>query len=159
MSAATWKWFFGDEGLDRAGMLASSVCAVHCVVCALLPAAFGVLGLGVLSGAVAEWGFTLVAIAFAAGALSFGWRRHRSRGIALLMILAVAGLLASRGLEGGEGHHHDEHHHAESGEAHGGEGLAGTAVGVLAGLMLLTGHLLNMRAIRRCSEDCPSCPS
>ncbi|PRP91273.1 MerC mercury resistance protein [Enhygromyxa salina] len=157
MSTTAWRRVCGDEGLDRAGTVASSVCAAHCVVCAVLPAAFGVLGLGFLTGHGAEWTFTLVAVAFAIGALHFGWRRHRSRGIALLMVLAIVGLLASRGIEGVEPHHdgehhHDEHHHVASAEPPGSIHLAGTALGVLAGLMLATGHVLNIRASRRC---CP----
>ena len=46
---------------DRFGALASAVCAVHCGVCALLPWAFGALGLGFLVGYEVEWALTLVA--------------------------------------------------------------------------------------------------
>ncbi len=158
-----------NEGVDRLGMIASSLCAVHCAVCALLPAALGALGLGALLGHEAEWVFTLIAIGFAAGALALGWRRHRSLRVAGLLLVGMIGLLASRGIEAGAGHehgeHHDEHaselvadahddshHHADEASA---RGIAGVAVGVLGGVLLLTGHLLNLRASRCCDE--PGC--
>lgn len=125
------------ERLDRLGALASSLCAVHCAVCALLPAAFGALGLGFLLGHEAEWLFTLIAIAFALGALTVGWRRHRSVIVAGLLTSGVAGLLTARGLEV---------------DAH----VAGTTVGIFAGLLLVSGHVLNVSAARRCRQSC--CP-
>ena len=173
------------ERIDRFGVVASSLCAVHCAATALLPATFGILGLGWLRAHEAEWVFTLVAVAFAAGALTLAWGRHRSTWVAALLAVGIVGLLASRGLESGSahhGHHGDPHHaHAEHGamaengtatprEKHGPEhaegahGSAavlgedfpadfhqvGTVVGVLAGLVLLAGHFLNIRMTRRC---------
>ena len=196
-----------SERVDRFGAVASSLCAAHCALCALLPAAFGALGLGFLLGHEAEWLFTLVAVGFAAGALFLGWRQHHSLPIAGLLAIGILGLFASRGLEmssghhGDHGHHHGHHeenhqtafkdhgdaHHEEHGHhgdahhehghadavgkeaagyvaedahlhgAHDGWGhQAGTVVGVLAGLFLLFGHILNIRAARACREPC--CP-
>lgn len=130
------------------------------------------LGLGALLGHEAEWVFTATAIVFGASALVLGWRRHRSARVAALLGLGIVGLLASRGIEmsGGHDDHHAEaahaaaaHHaaadaqdahdaHPEAGFAH----AAGTAVGVLAGLMLLFGHLLNLRVARREPDGCPA---
>jgi hypothetical protein len=173
-----------NEGIDRMGALASSLCAIHCAACALLPTAFGALGVDFLLGHKSEWLFTLIAIAFAVGALVMSWRQHRSRAIALLLIVGIAGLFASRGIEMTSGHahsdHHQEHHEAPSalvdhdgedatGDSHHTDGkhheedehgdsahLAGTAVGVFAGMFLFSGHLLNLRALRRrrCFEEC-----
>jgi len=150
------------RGVDRVGAVASSLCAAHCAICALLPAAFGALGMGALLGHEAEWVFTLIAIGFAAGALLMGWRRHRSMGVATLLVIGMLGLLASRGIEAG--HEHGDHHHTQA-VAHNHEasradhhepesvrGAVGTATGVLAGLALLTGHLLNLRASRCCDQ-------
>ncbi|TPV92355.1 MAG: MerC domain-containing protein [Myxococcales bacterium FL481] len=179
-----------DERVDRLGAVASGVCAVHCAICALLPAALGALGLGFLLGGPAEWAFTVVAVSFAGGALTLGWRRHRSRPVAVLLGLGMAGLIASRGLESGSAHghdhpvagdpaegqpsvaaagaheangssraRHDAHHqggqdqdparhphHDGDDPAH----AAGTLIGVLAGLLLVWGHVLNIRTTRRC---------
>lgn len=87
------------EGVDRIGAVASSLCAAHCVVCALLPAAFSAMGLGVLLGHQAEWLFTIVAVTFAIGALVFSWRRHRSVRVAALLSLGILGMFTSRFLE------------------------------------------------------------
>ena len=177
---------------DRWGTVASSVCALHCAVCALLPAALAGLGLSALLSQKAEWGFTLVAVALGLVALVLGWRVHRSRRVAGLLIVGVLGLLSSRVLEmGGEhGHHGDAHHeagaehqdgpddedhgheagthiasvsghadgddHEASGEHHTDEGghdeglhMLGAGVGVLGGILLVLGHLLNIRTTRR----------
>ena len=67
-----------------------------------------------LFGHEAEWIFTLIAVAFASGALVLGWRVHRSSKVAGFFLLGIIGLLASRGLEMGS---HDDHHghHSEAG--------------------------------------------
>ena len=49
-----------------------------------------------------------------------------------------------------EGAHADDHHEEDGDLVH----LAGALVGVFAGLTLLMGHLSNIRAIRRCREEC-----
>lgn len=155
--------------VDRLGAVASTLCAVHCAVCALLPALFGALGVGFLLSHTVEWGLSAVAIAFGAGALMLGWRRHRSRMVAALLLGGIVGLLLSRGLEAGSGHDHGEGHHTEAvadAHGHGDHGhddhghmhagfahLLGAGVGVLAGLLLVAGHLLNLRETRRCNAD------
>ncbi len=179
------------EGVDRIGALASTLCAAHCVLCALLPAAFSAMGLGVLLGHQAEWLFTLVAVAFAIGALAFSWRRHRSVRVAALLSLGILGMFTSRFLEmsgESEGHaavtadagvkhgdgatetghaaHHEADHdrHAANGSkktpelhaahdhhghhGHGGHSV-GAGIGFVAGLLVASGHLLNIRETRR----------
>lgn len=173
------------EQLDRLGAAASSLCAVHCAVCALLPAAFGSLGLGFMLRSEAEWAFTLIAVVLATGAMVVGWRRHRSVLVVGLLAAGISGLLVSRGLEVGSAHHEhsgeaqdarfersaqpnhgtpssaEKHavtearrdrgsHVAHEGSVH----FAGTAVGVLAGLLLVFGHILNIRAPHHCRHGC-----
>ena len=174
-----------SQKVDRFGAVASSLCAAHCALCALLPAAFSALGLGFLMGHEAEWVFTLIAVVLGLCALVLGWRQHRSFRVAGLLAIGIVGLLASRGLEMGSEHHghHDEVHHAkvEDGSSHANEAedhheeeqgkdedhhvsleqdetghLAGASVGVLAGLLLFLGHILNIRTMRKCPSPC--CP-
>ena len=167
-----------DEITDRLGSVASTLCAVHCAICAFLPFIFTALGVGFLLSQSIEWLFSLVAIAFGVGALILGWRRHRSKTVATLLGLGVVGILASRGIEMGSDHHgHDDTHHDEAdaddasahdddehedeheehGEGHGehedGSHTLGAVVGVLAGTTLLFGHILNIRTSRRRRED------
>jgi len=115
--------------------------------------------------------------------LILGWRQHRSFRVAGLLAVGIVGLLVSRGLEMGSEHndHHDGVHHAQVEEAssHSNEGddhgadkqiendedhvnlepgesshLVGASVGVLAGLLLFLGHILNIRTMRKCSSPC-----
>ena len=153
---------------DRFGAVASTLCAIHCALCALLPAVFTAVGLGVLLSHEVEWGLTLLAVSFGLAAFWYGWRTHRTAHVAALLGLGIVGLLASRGLEmavphddhHGEAHHvaQDEHgdehrdeHGGEHGDEHGDESmhLLGAGVGVASGLLLCIGHLLNLRSIRR----------
>ena len=172
-----------NERIDRFGAVASTLCALHCAVCALLPAAFGALGLGMLLSQEVEWVFTIVAVAFALVALIFVVRQKRSYLITGLLGLGIIGLLTSRGLEMGSNHHHhgDEHHTEEHGshkeehhdehkdahtehtehkeehhDDHAGEEeehsdithSAGAFIGVMGGVLLLFGHLFNIRSMR-----------
>ena len=162
------------EMTDRLGSVASTLCALHCAVCAFLPVIFTGLGLGFLLGQSVEWLFSLVAVAFGLGALVLGWRTHGSKKVAALLTVGVIGILVSRGMEMGSDHHgHGDEHHAQEdddehgddhgdehgddhGDEHGDAGhMLGAIVGVLAGMTLLSGHLLNIQAARRCrEEDC-----
>ena len=176
---------------DRFGAVASSLCALHCAVCALLPTIFAALGVGFLLTHEAEWFLNIVAILFGAFALRLTRKTHRSRQVMVFLCVGIVGLLIGRGLEmaadhghhGGEhdahaevgdhhedGHHddgekaeqepdHEEHGHedeeAEHADGHDdhaeGDGLhmLGAGVGVLSGLLLFFGHLLNLRNLRR----------
>lgn len=120
-----------QSGVDRAGAACSLACTAHCVLLALFPSIPAVLGLGASVGPQAEWGFTVLAVVFATAALVIGWRRRRAPLLAVLFALGIGGVLAARVME--------------EAEIHG----SGTAVGVLAGLALVTAHLLSLRAPRR----------
>lgn len=138
--------------VDKAGAVASSVCALHCAACALLPAAFGSLGFGVLFDPQVEMTFTAIAIIFALGALILGWQRHRSLSVASLLFIGVLGLLISRGIEVTSADHHGSHHVHEETNDTGFSHHYGSAIGIVAGLFLLTGHIRNHRAIRCCMD-------
>ena len=148
---------------DPIGVAASSLCAVHCVLCAALPGVLSVMGLEVLFGPSVEWGFTIVAIAFASMSLGFGWRHHRSPWIAAALLFGMTALLASRLLE--DHHepaaHADADHEAETGHHHGHESeghddghVFGAWLGTLGGLVLVGGHLSTIRASRRRDPCC-----
>lgn len=118
------------QPIDRLGTLASSACAVHCVLSSLLPEALAAAGLGALLGHESEWGFTLAALAFAAAALSLGWRKHRSRPVVALLAGGSVALLLARSLEG-------------AGE------MVCISLSIFGGALLVAGHLANIRASRR----------
>ena len=175
---------------DRFGAVASSLCALHCAVCALLPTIFAVLGVGFLLTHEAEWILNIIAILFGVFSLRLAVRTHRFRPVMVLLCVGIVGLMIGRGLEmvadhghhGGEhdahasvdDHHEDGHHddgeqadeepkheadeagHADKHDNHAeGDGLhmLGAGVGVLSGLLLFSGHLLNLRTLRRRREE------
>ena len=94
-----------DERVDRLGMFASTACAVHCAVCALVPAAFATLGLDILLDEKFEWLLTILAVGFGLVAMVMGWRRHRKLRVMVILSVGIIGLLSVR-LTGG---HHSEH--------------------------------------------------
>jgi hypothetical protein len=121
-----------NQSIDRLGALASTACAVHCVLGAVLPEALGAAGLGAaLLSHEMEWGFTLAAIAFASVALFLGWRRHRSLRVVSTLAAGIAALLLARLLEDSA------------------DQQLGSALSVLAGWTLVVGHFSNLRAARR----------
>ena len=182
-----------SEQIDRLGTVASCLCAIHCAACALLPAALSTLGLGLLFSPVAEWVFTLVAIAFAVGTLIINWKQTRSRLVIIFFTFGIIGLLASRMIEESTGHHdhlgahphpvetsqvlekakmadsnkdhqtveshahvHTDHHEeaAVSATDEHTNHTTGLIVGILAGLFLVIGHILNIRTLRQSQIDC-----
>lgn len=122
-----------SKSIDGFGIVASSLCALHCALSALLPGIFSALGLAALLGHEAEWGFTIIAIGFALAALLSGWRRHRSARIAVALGLGATGLLAGCLLE----------------EA----GGPGGPVAIGAGLLLVAGHIMSIRALKAKGSD------
>ena len=110
-----------SERIDRLGVVASSLCAAHCALSALLPAVFSALGLGLLLSHEAEWAFTLIAVMIALSSAIFSWRQARSKLVIVCLSLGVIGLLSSRLIEmneapHGHGHHSAEHHSADHSE-------------------------------------------
>ena len=101
----------GGGRVDRLGAFASTACAIHCALCAFLPATFAALGLDFLLGHEAEWALTLFAVSLGLVALVMGWRRHGKTVVLVTLSVGIIGLLAARTLEGG---HHDGHHEGEA---------------------------------------------
>lgn len=118
------------QPIDRLGTLASGACAAHCVLIAILPEALAAVGLGAVLGHQLEWGFTLTALALAAAALITGFRKHRSRLVASLLVAGIASLLLARLLEAA------------------GETFC-LSLSLLGAASLVAGHLFNIRACRR----------
>jgi hypothetical protein len=119
--------------LDQAGMLASSLCALHCMAMPIVVGVLPLLGLSFLADEQTEW--TLIAVAFLLGLSSLlpgYWRRHR-RWEPLAMFALGAGLIMTVRLL------FEESQAVE---------LIGVALG---GLCLMTAHALNLRYSRFCA--------
>lgn len=172
MNASTENQSENTTHIDNVGTFASGICAVHCGLAAFLPGLFTMVGLDMLAGHEAEWGFTIVAIGFALGAMILGWQKHRTPQIVGLFAAGIIGLLASRFLEemGEHGGHGEQAHHAQKAEqekhgeekdAHGDHhdlGL-GIVLGLGSGALLVFSHIKNAAAVRNCSKDCCDTPT
>ena len=124
----------GPNNVDKAGVVSSTVCAVHCASTAAAPSLIAALGLSVLVGPAFEWGFTALAILLAAAALVIGWRRHQTVSVAMVLVAGIVGLVLGRLLEAMD--YHD----------------IGTVMSIVAGLALVAGHIGGLRATRARSE-------
>lgn len=125
--------------LDRLGVSASVVCVVHCAALtaavAIWPALWmrqRVAGVEVRWLLLLEFGLAALGVLFAAAAAVSGWRRHRRRLPALLLGAGIA--LLSLGIF--------SRLHVVPGW--------GTALVVTGGVLLVCGHLLNLRSVEAC---------
>jgi hypothetical protein len=109
--------------LDRAGMLLSCLCAVHCVLGLVIVAGLGVGGTFLLDPAIHRWGL-LVATIIAGVAIGVGAIQHRRP---LPFVIAMTGLSFMGGGLAVE---------------HGVEEAVLTVIGVT---LVALGHLLNVR--------------
>jgi len=134
-----------------------------------MPTILAAMGLSFLISHEVEWLFTGVAVSLGLIALHLGWRQHGSRLVVSTLAVGIIGLLVARGLEAGgpHGEHEaapvpvtvsaDVKMHTQNTETthdpqtgHHDEGHVATGLlGVLAGLILCLGHILNIREWRR----------
>jgi hypothetical protein len=123
-----------SELLDRIGVTASMVCAVHCILSPLPLALIPAAGLGVLADESAEW--TLIAISISVGAISLlpSFLMHR-RSMALSFFAAGALIIFAARSVLSEG------------------SMGETCVAVIGALCIAASHLIN----RRLCRSCPSC--
>jgi hypothetical protein len=122
-----------DERLDRAGMTASILCAVHCAAGAAIAAA--VPAVRVIESEWVERLFVAVSLALATLALRRGVALHRDRRVYGALVVGAVVLVAGRVIE----------FSSERAE------LATSLVGASA---LVLAHVINIRALRRCCAEC-----
>lgn len=120
---------------DRVGIVASTLCAIHCAVLPLAAALLPSLGLSAGGWVDLDQAFVVFASILALATLTLGWRRHRAyRAFALLVPgLTLIWLGAFSPLHG-----HDLKH------------LLVMAIG---GLLLALAHLVNLRLTHLVNAD------
>ncbi|MEL1251844.1 MerC domain-containing protein [Aurantiacibacter gilvus] len=109
--------------LDRAGVMLSALCLVHCVLGLLLVAGLGLGGTFLLDPAIHRWGLLLATIV-AGTAIGLGALRHRR---AMPFVVAMSGLTFMGGALA---------------VGHGFEEAVFTMIGVT---LVAAGHILNLR--------------
>lgn len=112
---------------DRLGMVASTLCAVHCALLPLLIALLPSLGFGLAGRADLDQAFVLFASLLALTTLSQGYRRHRTFRAWWFLLPGVALLWG--------GAYTSLHSH----------GLLHTSLMVAGGLLLGAAHWMNLR--------------
>lgn len=122
--------------LDRIGVVASTLCAIHCVVVALAFGLLPVLGLAFLKNPWTDWLFVAVAGLVGGPAMILGYRKHHKP-----LPLALFGLALGVVLFGllGMAHEHEAGHFDI---AH--------VVTTVGGLILVAAHLLNQKLSHTC---------
>tara|TARA_Y100000588_G_scaffold81302_1_gene85460 strand:- start:276 stop:674 length:399 start_codon:yes stop_codon:yes gene_type:complete len=122
----------GSRGaLDRLGAIVSSVCALHCALCAITPTLLAFSGLRVLFSHKAEWGFTLVAAILAIAAAFKGLSPCRSWKAPVILLAGVIVLFTARFTEAL------------------GTDIPETFITMTGGGILVGGHLTNLWACRK----------
>ena len=114
--------------LDRLGALTSTVCALHCALCALAPALLSILGLSVLISHEAEWIFAILASILAIAAAIKGYYTYESWKTPMMFVAGVLILLIARSTEAL------------------GIDVPEVYVTIIGGGILVLGHLSNLRA-------------
>jgi len=117
--------------LNRLGAITSTVCALHCALCALAPALLSVLGLSVLISHEAEWIFTILASIIAIAAAIKGYCQCESWKKPMMFVTGVLILLVARSTEAL------------------GINIPEVYITITGGSILVLGHLSNLRACRK----------
>ena len=120
-----------SERVDRMGAFASTLCAIHCAVCAFLPAALGALGIGFLIGHEAEWIFTVLASILAIAAAIKGYYTYGSWKKPMMFVAGIVILLIARSTEAL------------------GINVPEVYITIIGGGILVLGHLSNLRACHK----------
>ena len=126
--------------LDKAGVVASFLCAIHCAAMPLVVTLLPLLGLSFLASEPVEWALLGASATLGSLSLCLGFRQHRSRLVFMVLGVALALLVAGRIFH--------EHHF----------GIWGPVLMVLGGFTMMGAHLLNHRLCHSCrkcsSHDC-----
>ena len=127
-----------SERLDRAGAMASLLCAIHCAVMPLIVTLLPLLGLGFLADERVEWGLLLLSAALGTTSLCLGYRQHRSQRALQILGVALALLVCGRIIE-------SQH-----------LGILGVFLVVCGGLGVATAHIVNRRLCHTCIKCHPA---
>lgn len=134
---------------DKWGAWAASICAVHCVLTGVAMGLVSVLGLGFIANPAFERTFIALAVGFGGLALWSGFKKHQSwvpgalfgGGLVALAIKNTV-FACTHEAVAGQPHVHDH-------------GPGATISAVVAGALLVSFHVVNIRLSHRCS--CPAC--
>jgi hypothetical protein len=138
------------DQLDKAGAMASFLCAIHCAIMPLVVTLLPV-----------EWALLLLSAGFGTASLCLGFKEHRSRKVFAVLGMGIALLVAGRifhHLPIGAtelAHSHDGHGHVHGIEVdHTGMATFGPSVilMILGGFTIMGAHIFNQMLCRNCRK-------
>lgn len=124
-----------NYALDRLGLSASTLCAIHCAAMPFLVSVLPALGLGFLGGGTFELAMIGVSISIASLSLGSSYKLHRK--LNPLMIMVSGGMLLVFNFFGHESH-------TELMES------LHPYIAAFGGLMIASAHWINMRLCSNC---------
>jgi len=74
--------------LDRIGMTASTLCAIHCAAVPLLITVLPLVGLGFLANPWVEWGMIILALIIGISSISLSYVRTHHRLLPMLLLIS-----------------------------------------------------------------------
>jgi hypothetical protein len=143
--------------IDKVGVFASLLCAVHCIAMPLLLTVMPLLGLSFFLDSGFEKGFVIVFIVIAILNTCWGYKDHKKHSVLVLSLVGSTLLIISNFFYShSHGHAHHDHSHHGHGHMHeavrpqdSSENLILLIVGAL---MLAGGHILNGYFCKKCSS-------
>ena len=131
--------------LDRLGMAASAVCAVHCVLTGFALGLLSVAGFGFLGNPIVDIGFLATAALVGGFAVWHGLKRHKNWIPAAVFVLGLSAIVFGHFVLADHGHSGAVHEH----------GPLPSVFSAIGGLCLVGFHILNLRLRPHC--DCKGC--
>ena len=124
--------------LDKVGITASLICAIHCSLLPILVVIFPIFSLSLFATETFEWIFLLISLCLCIVSLCFGFKKHKSfkafsfagMGFALLVIARMF---------------NDHHKHKEI------EFDTFNIILLVGGLLVATSHYINNLLCKKCS--------
>lgn len=124
--------------LDKVGITASLICAIHCSLLPIFIVIFPIFSLSLFATETFEWVFLIISLCLCIASLCFGFKKHKSfkafsfagMGFALLVIARMF---------------NDHHKHKEF------EFDTFNLILLIGGLLVATSHYINNLLCKRCS--------
>jgi hypothetical protein len=81
--------------LDRFGMTASTICAIHCAIVPVLITTLPLIGLGFLANPWVEWTMILLALMLGFSSIAISYFKVHRRPLPIIMLLAGFSVIAA----------------------------------------------------------------
>lgn len=123
----------GGSRLDRIGMTASTICALHCAIIPILLTFLPLAGIGFLSHPLFEWGMILLALLLGVSSIFMSYFRTHRKPLPMLMLVVGFAMVVL-------GHMYIKN-------------WVEAIVVPLGGLMIAGAHFVNFKYVDVCSND------